>query len=291
MLGVLLIDKPEGVTSHDVVGMLRRRLGTRRIGHAGTLDPLATGLLVMAVGPATRFLQYLPLEPKEYVGVFRFGETTATYDSEGEVVLRREVPSDLGGVVEGALGGFRGSIEQLPPMFSAVKVGGQPLYKSARKGEEVERQTRRVYVSAFEVLGVEGADVEVRIVCSGGTYVRTLAHDLGEAVGCGSHVVDLRRTQVGKFVVADGVEPGAASAELLLPLSEALPPLPMVSLNRGQVDHVRNGRPVVLRSEPPGSTVGFLDEDGNVVGIGRVEGMKAHPECVLPLEAYAVADY
>ena len=162
MLGILVIDKPPGMTSHDVVDRVRRRLGTRRVGHAGSLDPMATGVLVVAVGPATRFLQYLPLEPKEYEATIAFGTETDTQDAEGSVLATAPVPSDLDRRVEELLPEFLGPIEQLPPMFSAVKRAGKPLYAYARKGEEVDRTPRTVYVDVFEPLG----DGRYRIVCS-----------------------------------------------------------------------------------------------------------------------------
>jgi tRNA pseudouridine55 synthase len=285
VLGVLLIDKPEGITSHDVVHQVRKRLGTRRVGHAGTLDPIATGLLVLAVGPATRFLQYLPLEPKEYVGTFRFGEETNTYDSEGAVVATLDVPNDLEGRIQACLPSFRGAVDQLPPVYSAVKVAGRPMYDYARKGEEVARQTRRVFVDQFELLGVHGSDADFRIVCSGGTYVRTLAHDLGQSVGCGAHVVALERTQVGKFRIEDSLLLEDVTPSALIPLDQALPPMPLLRLNWGQVARVRTGQFVRIQEAPPESHVGLVDPDGRVLSVARVEGNVLHPECVLPEEA------
>ncbi len=285
MLGVLLVDKPAGVTSHDVVQSVRRRLGTRRVGHAGTLDPVATGLLVVAVGPATRFLQYLPLEPKVYECTFRFGETTKTYDSEGDVDERRPVPPDLVAKIAEALPRFTGPIEQLPPLFSAVKKEGKPLYAYARQGEEVEREPRRVFVERFETLVVDTPEAEFRVVCSGGTYVRSLAHDLGEAVGCGAHVVELERTHVGRFALEDAVRPDDVTADRLIPLREALPPMPLIRLNPGQMDRVRTGQFVKVPVAPPEDYVALTDPDGAVVSVARVDGQLLHPECVLPAEA------
>ena len=201
MLGVLLVDKPLGCTSHDVVNDIRRRFHTKRVGHAGTLDPLATGLLVVAIGPATRFLQYLPLEPKEYVAEITFGKTTTTYDREGEIVSEHPFPADLRGSIEQVLPSFLGLIQQVPPMYSAVKVAGKALYKYARAGNEIERESRSVHIGAFEIEEIADSLLRARIVCSGGTYIRTLAHDLGNAVGCGAHLSGLRRTKVGRFTI------------------------------------------------------------------------------------------
>jgi tRNA pseudouridine55 synthase len=284
VLGVLLVNKPEGVTSHDVVQRVRRKLGTRRVGHAGTLDPIATGLLVLAVGPATRFLQYLPLEPKVYDCTFLFGQETNTYDSEGEVTVELEVPDGLEKRISDALPGFIGRIDQLPPLYSAIKKAGKPLYAYARKGEDVERETRRVFIEAFECLGVEPPRADFRIVCSGGTYVRSLAHDLGHAVGCGAHVVGLQRTRVGRFDIDDSVELDDVCLESLIPLEDALLPMPLVQLNQGQLDRVRNGQWVKVGAAPPETNVALLDVEGRVVSVARVDGNLLYPECVIPSE-------
>lgn len=285
MLGVVLIDKPQGITSHDVVSRMRRRFQTKRVGHAGTLDPLATGLLVLAVGPATRFLQYLPLEPKEYVATIKFGQSTNTYDADGEVTEERAVPEDLEAALVEVFPDFTGEVEQLPPMYSAVKKDGKPLYAYARKGEEVERQIRKIFIEELELVKVQGDVAEVRMICSGGTYVRTFAHDVGEELGCGGHVQSLVRTKVGKFSLEqasliDAVEDGA-----VIPLNEALPPLPLVELNDTQVVYVRQGRQIVLKEKPEADVVGLMDDERNVIGIGRVQGNKVQPECVIPAEA------
>lgn len=285
MLGILLIHKPEGCSSHDVVNRVRRRTGTRRVGHAGTLDPLATGLLVVAVGPATRFLQYLPLEPKEYVAEIAFGQATTTQDREGPVTTTGEPPSDLQAALEGIKTEFLGLIEQVPPIYSAVKKDGKPLYAYARAGREVEREPRTVYIGALDILEVSGAIAKVRIVCSGGTYVRTLAHDIGAALGCGAHLHLLVRTGVGKFrleqaVPLDEVEPGH-----LIPLSEALLPMPIQRLGPEDEAYARDGRRVGPLEYPDETAVGFADAEGRVFGIARsVEGY-LQPEVVMPREA------
>lgn len=260
-------------------------MGTRRVGHAGTLDPLATGLLVIAVGPATRFLQYLPLEPKEYVGEITFGVSTDSYDSEGEVIQRRPVPSDLEELIRLALPQFRGLIEQLPPMHSAVKVGGKPLYHYARQGKEMKRESRRVHIETFDVLEVQGEVARVRIICSGGTYVRTLAFDLGEAIGCGAHLSKLERTKVGRFEVDRAVDLDACSPKNLLPLTEALPPMPLLNISTAQIEHIREGRHILVPEQPSGPLCALLDLSGNVFSVARVSGNMLQPECVIPAEA------
>jgi tRNA pseudouridine55 synthase len=249
LLGILLIDKPLGCSSHDVVNTIRRQLGTKRVGHAGTLDPLATGLLVVAVGPATRFLQYLPLEPKEYEGTMLFGKRTSTYDAEGEVLSENLVPEDLENVLAAIKPKFMGLIEQIPPMHSAVKVAGKPLYKYARQGEEVDRQKRTIHISSLEFGPTDGASVDFRLVCSGGTYVRTLADDIGQALGCGAYLTRLRRTRVGRFGLSGAVGLDEVSTTKLLPLRRALEPMHVVGLNERQTESIREGRQVTISEE------------------------------------------
>ncbi len=285
MLGILLVNKPVGLTSHDVVQQVRRKFGIRRVGHAGTLDPIADGLLVLAIGPATRFLQYLPLEPKEYVSRFTFGEATDTYDTEGDVIEEHPVPGDLDAQIGEALAQFKGEIQQLPPMYSAVKKAGQPLYKYARAGQEVQREPRTVYIDEYEPLGGEGADRSFRIVCSGGTYVRSLADDLGKAVGCGAHMSGLTRTQAGRFLVEDAVGMDEISPEHIRPLSESLPPMQLIELSERQVRMVREGRPVPAPGQIKGRFAGLVDENGNVFSVARAGGGQLQPECVIPEEA------
>ncbi len=284
MLGILLVDKPIGMTSHDVVNDIRRRFGTKRVGHAGTLDPLATGLLVVAVGPATRFLQYLPLEPKVYVAEICFGHSTPTYDAEGELSEARPLPNDLAAAIDGALDGFRGLIQQLPPMYSAVKVGGKPLYKFAREGKEQVREPRTVHIASFEILHVEGAVAEAKISCSGGTYIRSLANDLGDALGCGAYLKSLKRTGVGRFDLTQATPLSDARPEMLISLREALPPMPLISLDAVQTANIREGRPIGQTDPPEGSLAGLLDPQGNVFSVARIIGNLLQPECVIPSE-------
>lgn len=285
MLGILLIDKPAGVTSHDVVNEVRRRFGTRRVGHAGTLDPAATGLLIVAVGPATRFLQYLPLEPKEYAAEITFGIETNTQDSEGEVLAHKPVPTDLGGRLNEVLPRFTGLVEQMPPMYSAVKKAGKPLYVYAREGKEVERAPRTIHIGSIKIEGIEGPRVKVRVTCSGGTYMRTLAHDLGRALGCGAYLSALNRDRVGKFLVGDAVPLRDVGPERIVSLREALPPVPLVSLNDLQTENVRQGRAVTVGRVTHAGLAGLVGPDGAVIGIGRVFGNLLQPECVIPTEA------
>ncbi len=285
MLGILLIDKPIGVTSHDVVNTLRRRFSTKRVGHAGTLDPLGTGLLVLAIGPATRFLQYLPLEPKVYVSEITFGRSSDTYDAEGTLSDESPLPTHLTEAIEEHKQKLTGLIQQLPPIYSAVKVQGKPMYKYARAGQEVHREPRTVHIERFDILKVEDNRATVEIECSGGTYIRSLAHDLGESIGCGAYLTALRRTFAGKFSVEQAVLLDEAGKENILPLSEALPPMPMHRLGPSDEILFRQGQRVYASGHSDGDLVGVQDLDGFVIGVGRMVLSKLQPECVLPLEA------
>ncbi len=287
MLGIVVIDKPAGITSHDVVNRLRRALGTRRVGHAGTLDPLATGALVMAVGPATRFLQYLPLEPKVYEFRARFGITTNSQDSEGDIVEERPVPEDLDEQIVANLPGFTGQIQQIPPMFSAVKKGGKPLYELARQGVEIERDARTVFIESFEVLEFDGDSVKFKCSCSGGTYIRTLAHDLGQIIGCGAHITELRRTSVGRFTVDQAVPLEELNRSHLIPLSEALLPMKMVALTSETATDVWNGQQIGVRPVPEQKYVALQDPKGRVISVAEVTATGfLQPACVIPQEAF-----
>lgn len=285
MLGILLIDKPFGCTSHDVVNDIRRRFRTKRVGHAGTLDPLATGLLVVAVGPATRFLQYLPLEPKEYIAEIAFGKTTASYDAEGDVIEDKPIPENIREVVDAALPQFKGLIQQIPPMFSAVKIGGKALYHYARAGQEVDREPRNVHIGEFEILQCTDGQITARIVCSGGTYIRSLAHDLGQAVGCGAYLASLVRTKVGRFDREAACPLPEAAPDRLLPLSKALPPMPLIELTEQQTLNVREGRQIGVPEIPDAPLVALVEPGKDVFSVARVYGNLLQPECVIPSEA------
>lgn len=202
--GVLLVDKGPDMTSHDVVAVARRCLNTKKIGHCGTLDPMATGMLILVIGNATKIQDLLMAEDKEYVGSMRLGITTNSQDREGEIVEEKPVPAFTREQIVAAFDSFRGDFYQTPPMVSAIKIGGVPLYKMARKGQEVEREPRFVRVFDSEVTRVELPDVDFRVVCSKGFYVRTYAHDIGQKLGCGAHLSALRRTRSGHFHLVPG---------------------------------------------------------------------------------------
>jgi tRNA pseudouridine55 synthase len=286
VLGILLVDKPKGLTSHDVVNQIRRKFGTKRVGHAGTLDPLATGLLVIAIGPATRFLQYLPLEPKVYEAEITFGVSTSTYDAEGERSAEAELPQPFDQALEQALPSFRGLIQQLPPMYSAIKIQGQPLYKYARMGKEMEREPRTVHIAAFDVLRIDGPVVKARVVCSGGTYIRSLAHDLGQAVGCGAYLSALVRTDVGRFTLSEANPLDSIDPSQLKPLREALPPMPLLTINELNTQNIREGRPIGMADPPDAPLIALIEPRGEVFSVARIHGNVLQPECVIPAEVF-----
>lgn len=203
--GVLLVDKPGDHTSHDVVARLRRKLNMKRIGHAGTLDPMATGLMIALIGKATKISQYLISLDKEYEGTVELGKVTDSQDADGEVLETKPVPELTEAELRAAMAAFLGDQYQTPPMYSAIKIDGVPLYKSARKGVEVEREPRFIRVSSFELTRFGLPRFDFRLRCTKGTYVRTIAHDLGAKLGCGAHLAALRRTATDKFKVADAL--------------------------------------------------------------------------------------
>jgi tRNA pseudouridine55 synthase len=228
--GVLLVDKPRDHTSHDVIARLRGKLRMRKIGHAGTLDPMATGLLVVLVGRATRVSQYIISLDKEYEGTVELGRTTDSQDAEGQTMETRPVPVLTEAEVRAAMQGFLGDQYQTPPMFSAIKIDGVPLYKRARKGEEVEREPRFIRVMSWDLLRFESPLIDFRLRCTKGTYVRTLAHDLGNRLGCGAHLSALRRTATDKFSVAQALTMEEIERlsipdieKRLIPVSQAVP--------------------------------------------------------------------
>jgi tRNA pseudouridine55 synthase len=274
--GLLLIDKPAGITSHDAVDLVRRALATRKVGHAGTLDPMATGLLVIGVGRATRLLRFLGDLPKVYRGTGRLGVETTTLDAEGDVV--REAPVEVSReALLAAMGELTGEIEQVPPAFSAVKVGGQKLYQAARKGEPVAVPPRQVQVYAFDLAGLGETEFEFDVRCSGGTYVRSLVADVGARLGCGAHLSALRRTAVGPFDVSDARPPSEPGEPL--PLDRAVDHLPSFTLHPEEAKVAVHG--CCLGPAGIGGPYRALAPDGTLIGIYRDDGGKAVPEVIL----------
>jgi tRNA pseudouridine55 synthase len=282
--GVLSVRKPAGWTSHDVVARVRTLFKGIKVGHAGTLDPAATGVLPILVGRGTRIAEYLLQWDKEYRAVMRLGQTTDTQDATGKVLGTCELQSLTEDQIRSVVGRFRGQILQVPPMYSAVKVSGEPLYKSARAGRAVERQPRLVCVHDLDILAVSGPDVTLRVRCSKGTYVRTLCADIGEALGVGAHLLSLERTRVGPLnleqaLSIEQVEALALAgrlADALLSLDAALETLPAVVVDGRTAARVRHGVAV-----PPGAgrwatpwssgpLVRVKDEQGHLLAMGRM---------------------
>lgn len=268
--GILLLDKDEGWTSQDCVSKLRGILGERRIGHAGTLDPLATGLLVVLVGRATRAASFAEAETKEYIAAFRPGIVTDTQDITGNLLRSSDVlPSEED--VRAALPRFTGELSQLPPMYSAIKIHGQKLYDIARRGGEVERTPRPVTVYSIDYLERCGADHMLRIRCSKGTYIRTLCHDLGEHLGCGGCMAALRRTRSGSFSVETArriAELSRADRGTLLPTDTLFSDAAALTLTAAQEKRCRCGNP--FRTDAPDGDTRFYSETGEFLAIGRV---------------------
>jgi tRNA pseudouridine55 synthase len=231
--GVLLIDKESGMTSHDVVALVRRRLGIKKVGHCGTLDPLATGLLLIVLGRGTKIQDLLMAEDKEYVGTMRLGVSTDSQDADGEITDTRPVPQLTDANIEEAFAKYDGDFYQMPPMVSAIKQGGVALYKLARQGKTVEREPRFVHVFAHEILKTSLPDIDFRVVCSKGFYVRTYAHDIGESLSCGAHLSSLRRTKSGRFTLERAITVQELRDEEPALVLQRVLDLPTVSRLRG----------------------------------------------------------
>jgi tRNA pseudouridine55 synthase len=273
--GVLVIDKPIGLTSHDVVQIIRRGTGIRRAGRTGTLDPRASGVLVVLIGPAVRLSEYVSASDKRYQATIRLGSSTDTYDAEG-VVTQSTVSVDE--ITEEhfneVLQEFIGEIEQVPPPYSAVKVKGKKAYEMAREGEEVDLSPRKIHVYSLEVLEWALPEVVVDVYCSSGTYVRSLANDLGNRLGCGAHLVGLRRTKSGRFTLRDAVPLRRLQEAFdagdwyrhLIPAAEALADWPMVELNADEVELIRHGHRVPAEAGSTGWARG-VSQQGDLVAL------------------------
>jgi tRNA pseudouridine55 synthase len=274
--GLLLVDKPKGVTSHDVVDAARRALGTRKVGHAGTLDPMATGLLILGVGRATRLLRFLGDLPKTYEGTGMLGVQTDTLDAEGEVVRTAGVEADRA-ALERAMAGLVGGSMQRPPAYSAVKVGGRKLYEAARSGHSLEAPPRPVRVDAFDLLAFEPPRFDFRVTTSGGTYVRVLVADVGTELGCGAHLTRLVRTAIGPFRLWDAVAVGELREPL--PLETAVAHLPRIDLEADEAAAASHGR--ILGLAGIDGPYAVFAPDGRLIGVYLDEGAKARPEVIL----------
>ncbi|MGE0643681.1 MAG: tRNA pseudouridine(55) synthase TruB [Nitrospira sp.] len=289
--GVLIAYKETGWTSHDVVAKVRKLLGESKVGHAGTLDPGATGVLPVLVGRATRIAEYLVDWDKEYCAVLRLGETTDTQDASGQVLTTSDPSHVDGAAIRTAVAQFRGAQRQLPPMYSAVKVGGQPLYKAARAGKVLDRVERSVTIHELEVLAIHGRDVTLRIVCSKGTYVRTLCADIGQFLGVGGHLYALERSRVGPLQVDQALTIGQIEHHLMagtlqnqvLSLDHLLSRLPAVVVDAEQAQRVVHGNPVFpagmsqLPVSPHPLSVRLKNEAGQLLAIGTHDTRSVGP--------------
>jgi tRNA pseudouridine55 synthase len=275
--GLVLVDKPTGVTSHDVVDAIRRALGTRKVGHAGTLDPIATGLLVLGVGRATRLLRYLGDLDKTYEGSALLGAETETLDVEGAVVRTRPVMVDRP-QVDRAAAALIGDSMQRPPAYSAVKVGGRKLYEAARQGEVLEAEPRMIRVRTFDVTAFHSPAFDFRTVVSSGTYVRVLVADLGSALGCGAHLTRLVRTAIGPFSLSDAVPPERVVEPM--PVDRAVEHLPSLELGAEEARVAANGS--ILAPAGIEGPYGVFSPAGRLIGVYRDDGGKARPEMILP---------
>ena len=276
--GALVVDKPVGMTSHDVVQAIRNGTGLRRAGHTGTLDPRASGVLVILVGPAVRLSEYVSASDKRYQAIIRLGGSTDTFDAEGLVTPTKDPVNVTEAQFETALQTFVGEIEQTPPPYSAVKVQGRKAYEMAREGEEVELAPRKITVHHLEVLEWAPPEVVIDVHCSSGTYVRSLANDLGVMLGCGAYLVGLRRTKSGRFSLRDSVplrklqEAFTAGNwyQYLIPAAEALGDWPAVELNPDEVEGVRHGHRVKVVGEPTETKVRGVSTQGELVALMEI---------------------
>jgi len=282
--GILILDKPAGMTSNRALQIVKRLYSAAKAGHTGSLDPLATGVLPLCLGEATKFSQYLIDAHKGYRSTFVFGVRTNTSDADGEVIAEADASALIEAMVAAALANFRGDIKQIPSMFSAIKKDGQPLYKLARAGVEVEREARAVTVFELELEAFRPgprAEVDVRILCSKGTYVRSIAEDLGQLLGVGAHVSVLRRIKAGPFVEADtislttleGLKDAEAIAQLdslLKPASIAVETLPKVTLGEAAGFYLRQGQPVLVSKAPTSGFVQLFLSAGDFIGVGEI---------------------
>jgi tRNA pseudouridine55 synthase len=286
--GIIVVDKPVGPTSHEVVAIVRRGTGVRKVGHAGTLDPRASGVLVLCLGSATRLSEYLSTSQKRYDAVVRLGEATETYDTEGPLTRRSDRLPPLS-EIQAVLPEFRGEIEQVPPPYSALKVDGKRAYDLARAGESVDLDSRQVTIERLEVKSYDPPDLTLSVECSAGTYIRSLAHDIGNRLGVGGHLAALRRTMSGVFSLADAVPLGELERsfeagtweQYMQPAADALPDMPLVDVRAEDQELIRHGHPIPAEQGAEG-LARAIDEEGELIAILEAtdNGMEWHPRKV-----------
>lgn len=275
--GILLVDKPAGASSHDVVAMVRRSRGGVRAGHTGTLDPFATGLLVVALGAATRLIRFMPAEPKVYRAMIRFGTSTDSDDSTGRITDHGPVPDES--VVRAAIRPLTGTIEQVPPAFSARHVEGRRAYAIAREGGAPALAPSTVTVHAWEVASYEAGRLDVTITCTSGTYVRALARDLGRFCGTVAHLASLRRVRIGPFDVAAAVLPDESAGAPVVTSSDALVGMPRQVVSGEELDRLTHGRPITARES--GVSAALVDQSGDLVAVAERDGEWWQPRVVI----------
>ncbi len=279
--GILLLDKPPGMTSNGALQEAKRLLNAAKAGHTGSLDPLATGVLPLCFGEATKFSQFLLDADKEYLARMKLGVTTKTGDADGEVLETKSVPEISDGDLEGVLAKFRGKISQIPSMYSAIKIDGQPLYKLARQGIEVERKSREVTIHSLEAVGRSEDWIDIEVTCTKGTYIRTLVEEIGAELGCGAHVSALRRTKSGPFGIGETIpldelgkiETNYEKDALLQPASSAVCHWPSVELTELTASYLKQGQPVQIANAPTEGWVSIFSESedvGEFLGVGEV---------------------
>lgn len=280
--GVLVLDKPPGLSSNQVVQKAKRLFNARKVGHTGALDPLATGVLPLCFGEATKFSQYLLESDKKYWACLQLGIATDSGDADGQVIAERPIENIDTAKIEDALRFFRGEFDQVPSMFSAIKHKGQPLYKLARQGIEIEREARRVTVFSNELVAFTGSRLELEIHCTKGTYIRTIAEELGEMLGCGAHVAELRRRSAGPFDEADMIRfetleialGDGSLDQFLKPISSTVQAMPEVRLTDSTAFYLRQGQPVIVPHAPTSGWVRLAevvdDKSTRFIGVGEI---------------------
>lgn len=287
MDGILLIDKPSGITSHDAVDYIRKKAGIKRVGHTGTLDPNATGLLILCLGKATRLSEYFISLDKIYEGRMRLGIVTDSHDIDGNVIKENEVKNITKKEVKRFLSEFIGDIEQIPPMISAIRIGGKRLYKMAREGLEIERKPRKVKIYEFTLLDMKLPDIWFRVACSRGTYVRTLCHDLGERMGCGATLIELKRTQVGNYKLENAIPLNSLTTKEeiqknLIPIEKALD-LPQIVVNASgeflftHGNKIKNENILKIENEGTNDLVQVFNQNGVFLGIASLKRTAVGP--------------
>ncbi|UCE20182.1 MAG: tRNA pseudouridine(55) synthase TruB [Gemmatimonadota bacterium] len=295
MDGILIIDKPRGLTSHDVVLKIRHLIGESKVGHTGTLDPMATGVLPVCMGKATKIAQYITRKKKEYIATLKLGVTTDTLDAEGTVLEKRSTHATLQDIKD-VLSSFQGEIEQTPPMFSAIKHAGKRLYQRARNGETVSRPSRRIHIFNLDLIEVHNDDLKILVQCSPGTYIRSLAADIGETLGCGAHITALQRTRVGQFGLEDActleeIERFMKTGVLqkhIVSINDALSSLPKIRVGAAEGYRIANGAPVVRQIgfetqtwTDEQRTIRIVGSDDTLLGLGTLEGPTSQEEFYL----------